>query len=232
MDEAQYQFLRNIFLSLLLSISLLLSSQYVLAVDLSRTTHMALHFQTQKLNLNFSGDIRKTRFYSVDLVIRERLTERLDGAVLLGHVTTDQSSNPILAGQDTTGGYAGLDLRYKLIDTHRYDLLTRAAYQYSETEANIEDQDIIWEWHQAQFDLINRFNISNNLYINLGATAYDLDGREKASGTLDQNTDFDAKDGIYGHLSLQFNLDYSGQIDLEVYIGSIEGGRIAFHRAF
>lgn len=202
------------------------------AYDLSRATELALHVQTRKLTLVMAGNEHDTRLNTIDLIIREPLAEDFDGAVLFGHTNTTQSTNPILAGQDTLGGYLGLDLRYQLIRTPSYALQLRGAYFYTETEASREDQDLKWRWHQLEVALNQAFYISKSLTINLGASSLVIEGREEAVGPVNQNLNFEAKDSTFGKIGLQFNLERSGQVALELQAGAIQGGQVAFSRAF
>ena len=195
-------------------------------------TKAELHLQAIDIDLIFDGNQRLTEFNSLDIVLRQRLSDTLDGSILFGYLIALQNSNPIFAGQDLGGNYLGLDLRLHLANTQRFKMFGQIEYRYNWVDATITDQSVEWNWHQTALALHTLRNISNGLYISLGASTLQIDGVEKARGPVDQNIDFKAKDGLTGHIGLQFDLGDAGQIGMEAQTGSSQGGRITFQSSF
>lgn len=205
---------------------------YSLALTNSNTTEAALYFQVNNIDLDFAGDIRKSRFSSLDLMIREQLSADIDGALWLGYLETTQDTNPILAGQDMGGEYVGIDFRFHHIQTPRYQLHTRFFYRYANTEDTVNNQTVKWEWHQVSLGLHNRLQVGNTTALTVGLSGIAIDGREKAEGTLNQRLSFDADVPYQADLGLEFRLDHTGDIGIELHFGSLRGGQLTFKRQF
>lgn len=191
-----------------------------------------LHLQAVRTDLDFEGFSRETKINSLDIEIREPLASNLDGAFLIGYLEAVQTNNPIFAGQNTAGGYAGFDLRLHLINTPYFKMLGSLDYRYSFTDAQIDDQKIEWKWHQVGVGLHTRISLSPFLHISLGASNHTISGVEKAVGTVNQTLDFKGEDSLTGHIGLQLELDHAAQIGMEFTTGSLQGGRITFQRKF
>ena len=227
--RTQLSFLNTI----LCSIALLIVSQSNHAQAQENSfTQAELHLESIDIDLIFDGNQRQTEFNSLDIVLRQRLTDTIDGSILFGYLIALQNSNPIFAGQDLGGNYLGFDLRLHLTNTQRFKMFGQIEYRYNWVDATITDQSVEWNWHQTELALHTLTSISNSLYISLGVSTLHMDGVEKARGPVDQNIDFKAKDGLTGHIGLQFDLGDAGQIGMEAQTGSSQGGRITFQSSF
>lgn len=195
-------------------------------------TQAALHIQVVDIDLDVEGSIRTTQFDSLELELSEQLAQDLDGILHFGYLDISQNSNPIFAGTNTTGGYLGFGLRWQLITNQRFKLSSRLDYRYAFTDTSVDDQRVEWSWHQTSLGIHSRTYFSKSFSLGLGASAISINGVEKASGTVNQNLDFKAKDSLTGHIGLQLELDQDGQIGMELKIGSSQGGRITFQRSF
>ena len=192
----------------------------------------ALHVQTVKADLDFTGSLRETRFNSIDISLREQLIQNVDGALLFGYLDLVQESNPISAGQNTIGEYIGIDLQWHMLNYPRFKMLTAVSYRYAVTDAEIDAQKVEWQWHQVGLGLRSQTYLSPSLSLILGVSTISINGVEKAVGTLDQALDFKAKDSLTGHIALQLTTGRAGQIGIEFQTGSLHGGRIVFQRTF
>jgi len=192
----------------------------------------ALQIQTVKMDLDFGGSLRETRFNSIDISLREQLSQNVDGAFLFGYLDLIQKTNPITAGQNTSGEYIGIDLQWHILNYQRFKMLTSVNYHYAVSEAEIDAQKVEWQWHQVGLDLHSQTYLSKSLSFSLGVSATSINGVEKAIGTLDQGLDFKAKDSLTGHIALQLTTGRAGQIGIELKTGSLQGGRIIFQRSF
>jgi len=211
----------------------LLFAQYVYAnSDTGRIIEAAAYIQVVDIDLNFAGAIRETRFTSFDFSLREKLSERIDGAIHFGYLNVDQNANPVLTGQDTQGGYLGIDLRGHLIKTHPYSMRGIFYYRYAMTEQRGGDQTVEWSWHELRLKLDNQINIGNNLQCHIAVSTTLIDGVKRASGNLEQRIEFEQEDHLTGHIGLQYKLNRKGKIGFELLTGSRQGGRLIFKQAF
>lgn len=191
-----------------------------------------LHFQSVEMDLEVNGSIRQTRFNSIDVILRERLSPNLDGALKFGYLGISQKTNPIFAGQNIAGEYVGIDFRLHLIDTPSFKMLTNLDYRYAVADAEETDQTVEWRWHQVSIGLATLTQVSNHLHLSLGVNYLDINGVEKATGTIDQSLDFQAKDSLTGIIGLQLSTEDSGEIGIELKMGSSQGARLIFQRSF
>lgn len=204
------------------------------AVEAQETDYIqaTVHVQNVETELDVEGSLRETRFTSIDFSLREQLAETVDGALLLGYLDVRQKTNPVLAGQNTAGGYIGIDLRWHLLNRERFKMQTTLDYRYVNTDASIDDQKVEWRWHQIDIGLHTQTYISNSLFLILGASATNIDGVEKSRGPLNQDLDFTSNDSLTGHIGLQLATWHTGEISVILRIGSSQGGRISFQRSF
>ena len=202
------------------------------AAEPAKIINAAVHLQSIDIDLDMAGAVRETRIYTLGFSFREQLSSNIDGAILIGYLDVNQRTNPILAAQNSSGGFLGFDLRGHLFDTDKFDLYSRFAYRYAQTTSSQDGQKIDWEWHEVNLSIDSQTYISNSLSANLSISYTDLHGQEKAFGNLNQGLDFDQIDSLTAHIGLQLNLDQNGQIVFELLTGSLQGGKIIFMRDF
>lgn len=193
---------------------------------------VALHLQNQSIDLNFSGDVRDTDINSLDILWYQPLAPRLEGAVMLGYLDISQNQHPLDAGRISSGGYAGLSLRYLFISTASFRLETELSYRYAETDHQVGSQDVEWRWHDRRLGFHGKWQVSEHFAFSAGVTGISISGNERLSGTVTQTTQFETQDSTFGHLGAFIGLDQPGQIGIEITTGSLRGGRLVFQRSF
>jgi len=222
---------KNLFISALIFIC---SMAVHNAVSAQQTdyTEASLNIQVIDIDLEIDGDIRTTQFGSLEFELREQLAQNLDGTLHFGYLDVSQNSNPIFVGTNTTGGYIGFDLRWHIIDEQRFKLTSIFDYRYSITDTSYNDQRVEWDWHQTSLALYSRTSISKSFSLGLGVNALNINGVERATGTINQTLDFQAKDSLTGIIGLQLTTEDSGEIGFELKMGSSQGARLIFQRSF
>ena len=205
---------------------------YSNALDEERGLNVGIEFGQDKTDFNYSSAIRETRLTRLGVVWYENLTPAIRGGVELGYLEFTQYSNPIPAGQTGGGEYIGLNLSFVLVNTARFELLTRFAYRYNDIRHKIDDQSVDSDWHEGRIGLYTKFKFSDSVAMSLGASGTAIDGREAATGPTTQAQPFDANEAISGHFGLQLGLDHAGTIGIEIDIGALQGGRLSFQRVF
>lgn len=192
----------------------------------------AAYLQFYNTDLNFSGDKRKTAFHSLEFSLHEKVSERIDGSLQSGILFTDQVSNPISAGQDTSGGYLGLEIRGVLITAEHYSMRLGTHYRYAITSQSIGNQDVQWEWHELGLTLSNQIDFTPKLFSHFNIEATLIDGDEKTSGDVNSLTDFKQSHSLSGALGLGFQLENNGQIGFAALFGAKTGARFIFRKYF
>ncbi len=217
---------------------LALSASLMLCISLNawpqtgKALEVAVTIANTNIDLEFASTTRDTRFESIEIRWYESLLSHLDGGVALGYLDTSQASNPITAGQTTTGEYLEIGLRTYY---YRGDFLTLSSdfiYRYSQTSSQQPGQNIDWQWHQGTVSLQAGMHLSEHFALSLGVSGTKIDGEERASGNISQIIDFEEKKSVSGHLGGQIILDQTGYIGIKIAAGSLRGGRIYFQRWF
>lgn len=217
---------------------LTLSASLILCIPLSawpqtgKELEVAVTIASTNIDLKFAGTARDTRFESIELRWYESLLSHLDGGVALGYLDTSQASNPITAGQTTTGEYLEIGLRAYYYRGDFLSLSSDFIYRYSQTSHSQPAQNIDWQWHQGTVSLQAGMRLSKHFALTLGVSGTRIDGEERASGTIIQIIDFGEKKIVSGHLGGQIILDQTGYIGIKIDAGSLRGGRIYFQRWF
>lgn len=183
-------------------------------------------------DLDFGNQARETRIDTIDIYWYEKLTPSIEGGLVLGYQDITQTANPIEAGQALSGAYLGITLRINLLQASQLYLFTDLRYRYSSADRNLSDQEVEWQWHEGQVELGLELALGQSLALTAGAGVIYIDGRESATGTITQVTDFEASENAFARAGLKLLLDPYSHVGIEGDAGAILGGRIYFQRYF
>lgn len=197
-----------------------------------RNLDVAVTIANSEINLAFGGVRRETSLDSLELRWYESLLSHLDGGVSLGYIDSRQASNPIAAGQATSGEYLEIGLRAYYYRGEILNLSSDLTYRYSQTRNRQLAQDINWTWHQATVSLQGGLQAGQFLEFFVGVSVTAIDGQETASGAISQILDFREERSLSGQLGAQIILDHTGHIGIKIGTGSLRGGQIYFQRWF
>ena len=193
---------------------------------------VGLHIQSTRLDLKYATSVRKTDLNSLELLWSEPLNSWLDGSVKLGVLDLTQSSNPIPAGQSTSGNALGLGLRFHLYRSDRLKLHTDFNYQYADTTSDVSGQKVDTRWHLVSGSLQADIRIVQYSYLSLTLGAITIHGDENATGTVTAAQSFQSKTPGFGRLGILIGVDPTSHVGIEVSAGAMAGGRIYFQRWF
>ena len=196
------------------------------------TFGVAFVIEKQKIELDFNGDTRDTDFDSLQLHWYSRLLSHLDGSIVIGYMDTSQPSNPVAAGQASSGNFFEFGVRGYYYRGDQFKLSSAINYRYASTGSSLSTQDINWSWHQGSVDMRAQLRITDYLELQAGAAAIAIDGEQRASGDLSQVTPFDEKSHLSGFAAAHVIIDRTGQIGLRIDSGAIRGGQLYFARWF
>ena len=193
---------------------------------------VGLHIQNDRIALQYAAAVRETDFTRLDLLWYEPLTSWLDGSVKLGIIDVTQDSNPIPAGQSTSGNTLSLALRLHLYRGDYLKLHADMTYQYADTSADLTGQTVEMRWHQISGQVGADIRLVQYTYLTLAAGTIAIDGHEYATGTTNSVQSFQSNKQAFGHLGILIGVDPTSHIGIEVSAGAVSGGRIFFQRWF
>lgn len=193
---------------------------------------VGLHIQSVRYEFKYTGSTRRTDQSSLDLLWSEPLNNWLEGSVKLGRLGLTQDSDPIPAGQSTSGTSLGLGLKFHLYRGDRLKVHTDIGYQYADTTADISGQKIDTHWHLVSGTLQTDIRLVRYSYLFVALGAMAIHGSEDATGTVTSSQSFESKETAFGRLGVLIGVDPGSHIGLEVDSGAISGGRIYFQRWF
>ena len=182
-----------------------------------------------KINLDYSGDIRETKFNGINIGWIQPLSPTILGGFDIGYLEMTQYSNPIPAGQTGSGEYLGLNLEFLMMNSPSFVLLTRLGYRYSQTR---QGQSVTSDWNQGVLILEGTYHFNAQFSTQLGVGGIAIDGRESATGTITENQPFRAENPLLGYAGVQFGLDPDSNIGIQVDMGSLWGWQLIFRRIF
>jgi hypothetical protein len=191
-----------------------------------------LDIQNRERDLDYSGDVRRTRLREVRINWSEAITPWLLGGVTVGQFELSQTSNPITVGQSVSGDSLGLRLDARILRGDGLEVNLYGEYHYMNATSSQTDQDIEWTSNDRRYGVKANFHISHQIILNAGIQYNQSDGEEQASGTINQVIEFDNPQSRTHSAGLWILLDQRGQIGIEVYAGDFEGSRISFLRNF
>lgn len=193
---------------------------------------VGLQIQSTRMDLQYSSAVRETDLTSLDLLWYQPLTNWLDGGVRIGVTDLTQRSNPIPAGQSTSGNSLGLDFRVHLYRGEQLKLHADMAYLYVDTTADLTGQTVELRWHKISGQLQADIRLVQYSYLTLATGTLAVDGNEYASGDITSVQSFESARQGFNRLGILIGVDPSGQIGIEVSSGAVSGGRIFFQRWF
>lgn len=193
---------------------------------------VGLRIQSARVHLTYSGAIRRSDISRLEAVWHERLNPWLDGSIQLGRLNFSQDSNPIPAGQATSGESLGVGLQVHLYRGNRLRLQTDLNYQYIDTTSGLAGQTVDIHWHQVSGQLQSELRLFQYSYLQLAVGAIAIHGDERATGTIASVQSFNNDKNGYIRLGFLLGLDPASHIGIEVDGGAISGGRLTFQRWF
>lgn len=193
---------------------------------------VGLHILNTRMDFQYTASIRETELTSLELAWYEPLTDWLDGGVKLGIIDLTQSSNPLPAGQSTSGNLLGLEFRLHLYRGQNLRLHLDLAYQYTDTQADLANQKVEIRWNQLRGQLQADIRLVQYTYLTLAAGTIAIDGDERATGNITSVQPFETSQRAYGRLGVLVGVDPTSHVGIEVNSGAISGGRIFFQRWF
>ena len=193
---------------------------------------VAIEIGGNRMDLDFAGDRRDTRFDFIEVRWYERLLSHLDGGVTLGYLDVSQAANPLPAAQSTSGQFLEVGLRAYVYQSDFLELVSDIRYRYSSTSGSLSGQDIDWSWHQGSIGLQTALLIASRVRFTAGISATTIDGEQTATGPVTQITDFGEEKSLSAHAGARLTLDHTGHVGIEISSGSLRGGRIYFQRWF
>ena len=209
---------------------LLLMSQHGIAQTTSILAGLDIANYSQQLD--FGTSQRDTRIDTFSIYWYETLSPRIMGGFVLGYQDITQTSNPIVAGQALSGEFLGLSLHIEMLQTQHLSVYSDFRYRYSQAFSSQSGQDIDWQWQEGQAEVGVELKVGQSMALGASAGILKIDGRERATGTVDQVTDFDSADDAYARANIKLLLDPYSHIGIEGTTGAIQGGTIYFRRYF
>ena len=193
---------------------------------------VGLHIQSTRMDWQYSGSVRKTDLSRLDLVWDQTLNSMLEGSISIGFVDLTQSSNPIPAGQSTSGNSLGVGLRLHLYRGDRLQLHADMNYLYADTSADVSGQKVDISWHRVSGEIEADIRFYQYSYLSLAVGSLAINGDESATGTVTAAQTFENDQSAYGRLGVLIGVDQDSHVGIEVSSGSVAGGRIFFQRWF
>jgi len=197
-----------------------------------KTLDFAVRFTHYDTVFDYGATNVDTTVKWIDVSWQERFGQRLRLGLFGGYSFLTQTNNAPTAGIELDGYHAGVSLDVSLLQMKRVNLYFEADYTYQKVDHDGENQNVDIEWHEASVKLGAAVNVSGGVRLYGGGNYGYVDGRERATGTVNRTTNFDRLSRSGGFLGLDLNVGKDGYIGIEGRWGLRRGGEIYFKKLF
>lgn len=195
-----------------------------------RPLAFGLEVSHQQSDLEFDdGRVIDTRESRVTATLWERLTEYIDGGLLLGVSRVSQDDDPLTEGAELTGGFGGLGIRGAYPIGAGLSVTGRGAWRYHRVEGDADAGDITLERHSGTLQLGLRTRLDD--WILAGGGRYQvIEGERRVAGVETQQ--FEGERPVGGFAELGVATGAGGRVVLGVRTGGWQGVYLVFARRY
>lgn len=193
-----------------------------------------VQYSQTRAEFRYDGVEADTKVGRIGIVWREPFGERVLLGLLGGYTYVTQTGDPLTAGRDLDGYYAGVSADVTLARFARATVYVSARYVYEEVRDDSDDAsspsvELSWNDWRAALGASLRLSAATQLFA--GADYGWKDGEERITGTLDATRRFErSQPGAFLGIALNDNAD--GTIGIFARSGYERGAGIYFRRLF
>lgn len=199
---------------------------------LERPTDFALAFTRQELALVRGAERIDTRIERIGIAWREQYGRYARLGLLGGYSYLTQRAEPLTAGEQLDGYHAGLSVDATVPLASALSLFAGASYLYERTEGSSATQDVTLAWSAFQTEAGLALAAGRAAQLYAGVSYGELDGEERARGTVTGTRDLSADDRTGALAGFEVTLDGDGYVGVVARSGFSRGGAIYFGRRF
>ncbi len=205
------------------------------AVDLASVespgTEAALLIQRLETDLKLDQSISQTRINRVGLIILEPANSAVQAGLQIGALEIHQSDNSITAGLDLTGNYIGIMFRTNLYRSNHSAIRLDGGYTYNEADKHTNDQQIKYDWHEFLLRALFEWKFGD-FNMSLGRYTQIINGDETAFGVVTRTREIEQVDKAGTRLEVDYRVDVTGKIGIQLDNGSRDAVALIFAREF
>ena len=211
-----------------LLILLFLYTSFVEAETDVDSVGVALDIASYKSDWQFDSGVREAKITSISFQLEEKLEAGLTVGGGIGYFDMTVRGNSSASAQDFDGQYLEIYMRHPFPVSERISIHGAFAYRYYSGNGHNggEREDIDWNEVNLQIGVGVRFA---HLRVTPFAAYYNVDG-----DISDDNStgSFENDDSVSQGVSLDYFVDNTAFIRLEIRSGYQSGGRISFERRY
>jgi hypothetical protein len=194
-------------------------------------TEAALLIQRLETDLKLDQSISQARINRVGLIILEPANPALQAGLQIGALEIHQSDNPITAGLNLTGNYIGIMFRSNLYHGNHTAIRLDGGYTYNEVDKHTNDQVINYDWHEFLLRALFEWKFAD-FNMSLGGYTQIIDGDETAFGVVTRTREFEQVDKTGARLEVDYRVDVTGKIGIQLDNGGRDAVALIFAREF
>lgn len=148
-----------------------------------------------------------------------------------GYATLDVDNDPVATGQDYTGRYLGVGVRYETESGDYLNLYGETSYTWAGVDGAVPDQQSHINWYESYlaFGPVLRLD---GWRVYAGAYGQRVDGDETDTGAVNQQRNLGVDRGAGAYLGIVWYVDRSGSVGIYATSGARQGIRLVFRREF
>lgn len=197
-----------------------------------RPADFTLALTQHDLDLVREGDRIDTTLRRIGIAWREHYGDRVALGLLGGYSYVTQSGEPLTAGEQLDGYHLGASVDVDLPLSSFLSLYAGARYLYERTSDENDRQEVTLSWNQVYAEAGLAFRAGRAARFHAGVNYGELDGEERARGTVIDTRDLSVDDhtGVAG--GVEVTVDRDGYVGAVARSGAYRGAGIYFGRRF
>lgn len=199
---------------------------------LERPTDFTLGFTQHEITLARDGDRIDTTVKRIGIAWRERYGEYVRLGLLGGYSYLTQTGEPLTAGEQLDGYHAGLSVDVDVPFASALSFFAGANYLYEWTDDRSALQDVTLSWNTVYAEAGLALTALRAARLYAGVNYGELDGEERARGTVTATSDLSADDRTGAVAGFEVTLDQDGYVGVVARSGFYRGAGIYFGRRF
>ncbi|MGE3480959.1 MAG: hypothetical protein AB7K73_06065 [Gammaproteobacteria bacterium] len=165
-----------------------------------------------------------------------RFSERVSGHLVLGLqggiVTADMAGQALTGGMDLTGNFLGMDLSGTILAGGRWNLDYRMGLAYQTAKDESDGLRIELDWLESALSFTLGLAITDAVSIYAGSRFRKLELDQRASGDINETTEFAEQDRVDALAGVVLEVDPGGFIEMAVHRGAGDGFTLEFSREY
>lgn len=190
----------------------------------------SLQLSQSDLLLHYDDLDHDTNLERIGIEVFDTTRPHLHYGFLAGSSRLTLDGDPLLAGLNLDGYYAGLALRGVFGQNPRLDV--QGQYLYQDVRDANTSRDVFITWHEWRAELQASLRLGSPLTALAGLGYVNLDAEQRITGDGARTRGLREQTGTEKRLGLELNVDSNGRVGLHIQRGVFDSVSLVFARRY